>query len=79
MIKIFIRRCQAPPKILLKPDYNYIYQILGKHSEITGLFKLLTKNCRCHVRVRIMNDYSHVDNETPSFAISLFPEYRNHE
>ena len=27
---------------------------------------------------RIMNDYGHVDNETPSFAISLFPEYRNH-
>ncbi|MGN0613344.1 MAG: GNAT family N-acetyltransferase [Porcipelethomonas sp.] len=29
------------------------------------------------VWVRIMNDYGHVDNETPSFAISLFPEYRN--
>lgn len=25
-----------------------------------------------------MNDYGHVDNETPSLAISLFPEYRNH-
>ena len=26
--------------------------------------------------VRIMNDYGHVDDETPSFAISLIPEYR---
>lgn len=29
------------------------------------------------VRVRIMNDYGHIDNETPSFAISLLKEYRN--
>ena len=25
-----------------------------------------------------MNDYGHVDNETPSFAISLLKEYRNY-
>ncbi len=24
-----------------------------------------------------MDDYGHVDNETPSFAISLYKEYRN--
>lgn len=28
------------------------------------------------VWVRIMNDYGHVDDETPSFAISLYKEYR---
>ena len=28
------------------------------------------------VWVRIMNDYGHIDNETPSFAISLYKEYR---
>ena len=28
--------------------------------------------------MRIMNDYGHIDDETPSFAISLYPEYRNH-
>lgn len=28
------------------------------------------------VWVRIMEDYGHVDNETPSFAISLYKEYR---
>ncbi len=27
--------------------------------------------------VRIMNDYGHVDDETPSFAISLYEEYRH--
>ena len=28
------------------------------------------------VWVRIMNDYGHIDNTTPSLAISLYPEYR---
>ena len=28
------------------------------------------------VWTRIMNDYGHVDNDTPSFAISLYKEYR---
>ena len=28
------------------------------------------------VWTRIMDDYGHVDNYTPSFAISLYPEYR---
>lgn len=30
------------------------------------------------VWVRIMDDYGHVDDETPSFAISLYKEYRGH-
>ena len=29
------------------------------------------------VWTRIMNDYGHVDDDTPSFAISLYKEYRN--
>ena len=28
------------------------------------------------VWVRIMEDYGHIDDETPSFAISLYKEYR---
>ncbi len=27
--------------------------------------------------MRIMNDYGHIDDEMPSFAISLYEEYRN--
>ena len=27
---------------------------------------------------RIMNDYGHIDAETPSFAISLLKQYRNY-
>lgn len=29
------------------------------------------------VWARIMDDYGHIDDETPSFAISLYEEYRN--
>lgn len=29
------------------------------------------------VWVRIMDDYGHIDDRTPSFAISLYKEYRN--
>ena len=29
------------------------------------------------VWVRIMNDYGHIDDETPSLAISLYEEYRH--
>ena len=28
------------------------------------------------VWVRVMDDYGHVDNQTPSLAISLYPDYR---
>ena len=30
------------------------------------------------VWVRIINDYGHIDDETPSLAISLYKEYRGH-
>ena len=29
------------------------------------------------LQVRIMNDYGHIDGETPSLAISLYEEYRH--
>lgn len=63
--------------LLINLNYRYIYQILESIVEITVLLQSLTKIVGA-VWVRIMNDYGHVDNETPSFAISLFPEYRNH-
>lgn len=30
------------------------------------------------VWARIMEDYGHIDDETPSLAISIYKEYRNH-
>ncbi len=49
----------------LKDDKGLVAEIKGK---IVGA-----------VWVRIMNDYGHIDNQTPSFAISLYKEYRGLE
>ncbi len=38
----------------------------GKKGKIVGA-----------VWVCIMNDYGYIDDETPSFAMSLYEEYRN--
>lgn len=46
----------------LKDDFALVAEIEGK---IVGA-----------VWVRIMNDYGHIDAETPSLAISLYKEYR---
>ena len=46
----------------LKDDFALVAEIEGK---IVGA-----------VWVRIMNDYGHIDEETPSLAISLYKEYR---
>ena len=32
----------------------------------------------CIIFIVLTNDYGHIDNETPSFAISLLKEYRNY-
>ena len=47
----------------LKADFALVAEIEGK---IVGA-----------VWVRIMNDYGHIDDETPSLAISLCEEYRH--
>lgn len=46
----------------LKDDFALVAEIEGK---IVGV-----------VWVRIMNDYGHIDDETPSLAISLYQKYR---
>ncbi|MDE7428014.1 MAG: GNAT family N-acetyltransferase, partial [Lachnospiraceae bacterium] len=46
----------------LKDDWGLVAEVDGK---IVGA-----------VWVRIMNDYGHIDDETPSLAISLYKKYR---
>ncbi len=66
-------------KILInKPELQVYISDFGKHSGDYCLVAESDKKIVGAVWVRIMNDYGHVDNETPSFAISVFPEYRNH-
>ena len=48
----------------------------GKKKEDIGLVAEVDKKVVGAVWVRIMDDYGHIDNDTPSFAISLYKDYR---
>ena len=64
----------APPKdIINQPDLQVYVKDFGKNKGDLCLVAQVSA-----VWVRIMNDYGHIDNETPSFAISLLKEYRNY-
>lgn len=48
----------------------------GKKKDDIGLIAEVDKKAVGAVWVRVMNDYGHIDNDTPSFAISLYKDYR---
>ena len=77
---IFIPECVSAPSkdIINQPDLQVYVKDFGKNKGDLCLVAQVSDKIVGAVWVRIMNDYGHVDNETPSFAISLFPEYRNH-
>ena len=64
--------------IINKPDLQVYVKDFGENKGDLCLVAQVADEIVGAVWVRIMNDYGHVDNETPSFAISLFPEYRSH-
>lgn len=69
----------APPRdIINQPDLQVYVKDFGKNKGDLCLLAQVGNQIVGAVWVRIMNDYGHVDNETPSFAISLIKEYRNH-
>lgn len=66
-----------PPKsIIEQPELQVYIADFGKEDDWCLVAETKEKVVGA-VWVRIMNDYGHVDNETPSFAISLYEEYRN--
>ena len=66
-----------PPKsIIEQPELQVYIKDFGKEDDWCLVAEVKGKIVGA-VWVRIMNDYGHIDNETPSFAISLYEEYRN--
>ena len=66
-----------PPKsIIEQPELQVYIEDFGKKDDWCLVAEVKGKIVGA-VWVRIMNDYGHIDNETPSFAISLYEEYRN--
>ena len=69
----------APSKdIINQPDLQVYVKDFGKNKGDLCLVAQVGDKIVGAVWVRIMNDYGHIDNETPSFAISLLKKYRNY-
>ncbi|MCR5462910.1 MAG: GNAT family N-acetyltransferase [bacterium] len=78
-LAIFIPKGEAKPsRDIIYDDDLYIY-ISGFGKEENDFCMVAVDNdkvigaCWC----RIMDDYGHIDNNTPSMAISVLEEYRN--
>ena len=75
---IFIPEGAVPPprEIILRPELRVYTDSFGSRAGDYALAAVSDGNIVGAVWTRIMNDYGHIDDETPSFAISLYREYR---
>ena len=66
-----------PPKsIINSPELQVYVKGFGEQPHDTALVAEAEGKDVGAVWVRVMNDYGHIDDDTPSFAISLYKEYR---
>lgn len=75
---IFIPEGVTPPprSILDQPELRVYIDDFGSRKGDHCLVAECSGKVVGAVWTRIMNDYGHVDDDTPSFAISLYKEYR---
>ncbi len=75
---IFIPEGVDPPDkdIIEKPELRVYTDGFGSNKGDYCLVAETDDKVVGAVWTRIMNDYGHVDDDTPSFAISLYKEYR---
>jgi len=75
---IYIPEGTDPPlkSIIKSPEMQVYTYDFGKSKHDKALVAEVEEKIIGAVWVRIMNDYGHVDDETPSFAISVYKEYR---
>ena len=67
---------EIPPKdIIKKPELQVYVSDFGKKHDFALLAEVNQKVVGA-IWCRIMNDYSHIDDNTPSLAIAVFKEYR---
>ena len=68
---------EPPPRtIITSPELQIYVEHFGELKDDRGVVAEVDGKIVGAVWVRIMNDYGHIDNETPSLAISLYKEYR---
>ena len=69
---------EPPPKdIINHPDLNIYISGFGKKTDLCYVVEV-SKEVVGAVWTRIINDYGHIDDETPSLSISLLKDFRNH-
>lgn len=68
---------EKPPKEIIKNEELQVYiKDFGFNKDDNCLVAEYDNKIVGACWTRIMNDYGHIDNETPSFAISLYEDYR---
>ena len=75
---IFIPEGVDPPprSIVNAPELQVYIKDFGTQIHDKALAAEVDNKVIGAVWVRIMDDYGHIDDDTPSFAISLYKEYR---
>ena len=68
----------APPdrSIVLRPELQVYIENFGTRADDRCLVAECDGRIVGAVWTRVMNDYGHIDDRTPSLAISLYREYR---
>ena len=67
----------APPRsIIAHEDLQVYVRDFGKKADDRCLVAEIDGKIVGAVWTRVMNDYGHIDDRTPSLAISLYKEYR---
>ena len=68
---------QPPPReVLDAPELQVYIDHFGGKKDDHCLVAVVDENIVGAVWTRIMHDYGHLDDETPSFAIALLPPWR---
>lgn len=68
---------QAPPKSIINaPELQVYVEDFGKYEDDICFVAEADEKVVGAVWVRVMNDYGHVEDGVPSFAISLYKDYR---
>ena len=62
--------------VIYSPELQVYIADFGKKEHDIALVAEVNQKIIGAVWVRIMNDYGHIDNTTPSLAMSVFKEYR---
>lgn len=69
---------RPPKEIINLPDLQVYLRNFGKGEADYGFVAVSDSKIIGAVWVRIMDDYGHIDNDTPSLALAVCPSCRGH-